>query len=248
MDIQRLKENWNEWGKKDPLWGVLTWSDKKNNQWEPSEFFKTGDLEIKSVFEYLKSKNIQVKNGHALDFGCGVGRLTQALAKEFTHVTGVDIAPSMIEHANRYNSWGDRCRYIVNDSDNLELFSDNSFDFVYTNIVLQHMEPKYSMKYLQEFIRILSVGGVAVFQLPSERRLKKNKKPSIGSRIKRKLKSLIIRYTVRKVKDEPVMEMYGVKREDVVDMVNQYRVKIIDIADDNSTSKWISYRYCIQKI
>lgn len=247
MDIHKLKENWNEWGKKDPLWGVLTWSDKKNNQWEPSEFFKTGEKEIESVFEYLNSRNIKLKNGHALDFGCGVGRLTQAMADKFNYVTGVDIAPSMIENANLYNSWGERCSYLVNDADNLEIFSDNSFDFVYTNIVLQHMEPRYSMKYLQEFIRILSVGGIAIFQIPSERRVKENKKPSIGSRIKKKLKSLLSTSAVQVGNNEPIMEMYGVKREEVIKVVNQYGAKIIDIANDNSTSRWISYRYCIQK-
>src|SRR5262249_5547329 len=44
---------------------------------------------------------------------------------------------------------------------------DAAFDLVYSNVVLQHMEPEYSARYIHEFTRILAPGGVAVFQLPS---------------------------------------------------------------------------------
>lgn len=248
MDLEKLKENWNEWGKKDPLWGVLTWSDKKNNKWEPEEFFKTGKNEIADLFKYLKLKNIQVQKGHALDFGCGVGRLTQALASEFTHVAGVDIAPSMISSANAYNTQGDACRYYLNEKDNLELFKDDSFDFIYSNIVLQHMEPRYSIKYIGEFIRVLKLGGIAIFQIPSEKKNFKSMKKSIGSRIRRKLRSIIRGSTKQSIQKEPVMEMYGIKMKEVVSVVTANGAKVLDIADDQSTKKWISYRYCIQKM
>ena len=248
MDLEKLKENWNEWGKRDPLWGVLTWSDKKNNKWEPVEFFKTGKKEIADLFKYLRSKNIQVLKGHALDFGCGVGRLTQSLASEFTQVAGVDIAASMIAAANEYNTNGDSCKYYLNDKDNLELFEDNSFDFIYSNIVLQHMEPRYSKKYLSEFIRVLKVGGVAVFQIPSERKILKPQRQSISFRIRKRLRSIIRGSTKQLVQEEPVMEMHGIKMKDVVSSVTTNGAKVLDIADDQSTNKWISYRYCIQKI
>lgn len=247
MEIQKLKENWNEWGKKDPLWGVLTWSNKKNNQWEPSEFFKTGELEIESVFEYLKLKKIDVKSSKALDFGCGVGRLTQALANEFDQVIGVDIAPSMIDKAKYYNKVGERCIYLVNDTDNLELFEDNTFDFVYSNIVLQHMEPRYSKKYLQEFIRVLKRGGVAIFQIPSEKKQTESKKLSFSSRVRRRIKLMIQGSTKQVGNSEPIMEMHGIYKDDLVEIINQHGADILDIADDNSTNKWVSYRYCIQK-
>lgn len=247
MEIQKLKENWNEWGKKDPLWGVLTWSNKKNNQWEPVEFFKTGELEINNVFDYLKLKKVSVNNGKALDFGCGVGRLTQALASEFDQVIGVDIAPSMIDKAKDYNKVGERCRYVLNDTDNLALFEDNVFDFVYSNIVLQHMEPRYSKKYLQEFIRVLKKGGVAIFQIPSEKKQAGSKKLTLSSRIKRRIKLIIQGSPKQEGNTEPIMEMYGIPKDDLVEIINQHGADIIDIADDNSTNKWVSYRYCIQK-
>ena len=74
----------------------------------------------------------------------------------------------MIKLAGEYNSHGDRCRYYVNDSDDLKLLEDNTFDFIYSNIVLQHMKPEYSKRYIREFLRVLAPGGVLVFQIPSE--------------------------------------------------------------------------------
>jgi SAM-dependent methyltransferase len=56
----------------------------------------------------------------------------------------------------------------VNPADDLRLFPDNSFDLVYSNIVLQHMEPRYSESYIGEFIRVLKPGGMTYFQLPAE--------------------------------------------------------------------------------
>lgn len=41
------------------------------------------------------------ERGVALDFGCGVGRLTRALAAFFDRATGVDISSSMIEEAKK---------------------------------------------------------------------------------------------------------------------------------------------------
>jgi SAM-dependent methyltransferase len=74
----------------------------------------------------------------------------------------------MIDGARRLNQHGDRVHYHVNHDPNLSLFEDSSFDFVYSALVLQHMEPRYATSYVEEFARVLAPGGVAMFQLPSE--------------------------------------------------------------------------------
>jgi SAM-dependent methyltransferase len=48
----------------------------------------------------------------------------------------------------------------------LRMFSDGSFSFVLSMIVLQHIAPSYSHRYIAEFIRVLKPGGIAVFQVP----------------------------------------------------------------------------------
>jgi SAM-dependent methyltransferase len=116
---------------------------------------------------YIASElNFDIRRGAALDFGCGVGRLTQALCRHFERAVGVDIAPSMIRLANQFNRFGDRCRYCLNEANDLRLFADDSFDFIYSNLVLQHMQPDYSKNYIKEFVRVLAPGGIAFFQLP----------------------------------------------------------------------------------
>lgn len=167
MSLKELQGNWNLFGKQDPLWAIATWPDKKGNRWKLDEFFALGQKEVDEVLEDIRKLGLVFSRGRALDFGCGVGRLTQALAKHFTQVVGVDIAHSMIDLARRYNRHGSDCRYVLNEVADLRQFPEDDFDFVYSNIVLQHMEPDYSKAYIREFVRVLRPQGVVVFQLPS---------------------------------------------------------------------------------
>ena len=67
----------------------------------------------------VEASGLRVPHHQALDFGCGVGRLTQALAEHFERVAGVDIAASMIARARQENRHGDRVRYVVNERSDL---------------------------------------------------------------------------------------------------------------------------------
>jgi SAM-dependent methyltransferase len=167
MKLGELQKNWNQLGMSDPMWAVLTFPGKENNQWEPDAFFETGRVEVAGLLRRAEALGMPKLRRTALDFGCGVGRLTQALADQFAHSTGVDIAPSMIAAARRLNRHGDRCVYQVNDTEDLSRFPAGGMDMVLSRIVLQHMRPEYSMKYMGEFVRVLAPGGLAVFQIPS---------------------------------------------------------------------------------
>ena len=114
----------------------------------------------------LADRGVAIERGRALDFGCGVGRLTQALAEHFDSCDGVDLAASMIERARELNENGERVRFHHNDAPDLRLFGDGSFDFILSLIALQHMEPELMRGYLREFLRVLRPGGVAFFNVP----------------------------------------------------------------------------------
>ena len=101
-DIRRLKQTWDELGRKDPLWAILSVPDKKGNKWRLDEFFETGRREIQDVLSYLRGRNLTSTGRRVLDFGCGVGRLSQALAEHFDEVHGVDLSDSMIAIARRH--------------------------------------------------------------------------------------------------------------------------------------------------
>jgi SAM-dependent methyltransferase len=168
MELQKLQESWNVLGQIDPFWAILSDPEKAGNRWKVSEFFETGEAEINGVMGYLRSLGLQTGGRRALDFGCGAGRLSQALCSHFLECDGVDIAPSMLELARQFNRFPERCRYHLNSNQDLRLFPDQTFDFIYCNIVLQHMEPKYSTRYIAEFLRVLDRTGLAVFQAPTE--------------------------------------------------------------------------------
>src|SRR5262245_27704425 len=108
MDLKTLQNNWDQLGKTDPLWAILSDPAKKGGRWDLDEFLRTGEHEIASIFDLLQSLGLSVGSARALDFGCGIGRLTRVLSTRFDECWGLDIAPSMIAFANQLNPAPDR--------------------------------------------------------------------------------------------------------------------------------------------
>jgi SAM-dependent methyltransferase len=160
--LDKLKNDWESLAERDAFWAILTDDSKVGGKWDVEEFMATGDAEIETVMSYLADIDcLPDCNGEALDFGCGVGRLTQALARRFGSCVGVDISQQMIQKAESLNMYR-HCRYVANPDERLP-FADATFSFLYSNIVLQHVPQRFSEAYLREFIRVLAPGGVLVF-------------------------------------------------------------------------------------
>lgn len=167
--LDAVAQTWESLGTDDPLWAVLTVPGSEGGRWDLDEFFATGDDEVAELMRRLRELGYPRATHRALDFGCGVGRLTQALARVFDEVVGVDVAASMLAEAQRLNRSGDRVRWVHNAAADLAVLGDERFDCVYTSYVLQHMDPVLARAYIAEFIRVLAPGGIAVFQIPVAR-------------------------------------------------------------------------------
>lgn len=167
QDLSEIQKNWDDLGNRDPFYAIASKKGKKDGKWDKQEFFQTGIDEIEYIMKEIKQLNIKISHTRALDFGCGVGRITQPLLTYFDNVDGVDISPSMIEIANSYNKCEDKIHYYLNNKNSLGIFKNGTYDFIYSTEVLQHMHPQYQEDYLLEFLRILSPDGLLVFQLPS---------------------------------------------------------------------------------
>ena len=119
MEIRRLQAAWQKLGATDPLWAILTDPTKRGNRWQLDEFWATGVAKIAAVIADVARLRPKLPRDTALDFGCGVGRLSQALAGHFHTVHGVYIAESMVAQARCYNRFPARVHYVVNTTPNL---------------------------------------------------------------------------------------------------------------------------------
>ena len=169
MRLRALRRHWDRLAQQDPLWAVLTDPGKRDGGWDVDQFFRAGTEELSAVLQRAARLGIAVSRRRALDFGCGVGRVTQAMAGSFERCDGVDISASMLQLARRHNRDPARCSYHLNVADDLRLFPDAAFTFVFSTLVLQHIAPAYTSGYIKELLRVLAPGGLLVFQLPSHR-------------------------------------------------------------------------------
>lgn len=169
MRLRLLRHHWERLGRRDPCWAALTHPAKRDGRWDMGQFFRSGTDELTAVLGEAERRRVPVPRTRALDFGCGAGRVTQAMAEQFDRADGVDISTSMLRVARAHNRQADRCFYHLNTATDLALFEDSAFSFVYSTLVLQHMQPRYSKQYIRELLRVLQPGGLLVFQVPSHR-------------------------------------------------------------------------------
>jgi ubiquinone/menaquinone biosynthesis C-methylase UbiE len=168
MSLVQQKHDWQSLGELDPFWAVLTDADKKFGRWGLEAFFARGQGEIDRAMAIATRLGYPKGRERALDFGCGVGRLTRAMASQFGECYGVDIAESMVQRAREINADMPACTFQSNDKPDLRMFEDGLFDFLFTTQVLMHMPTRDIIKgYIAEFLRVIKPDGIAVFQLLS---------------------------------------------------------------------------------
>jgi len=158
--MARNEQAWEDWGRVDPLWAVVTASDKEHGRWDLEEFFTSGQNTIESIMGEGRRYGVPTQADRALDFGCGVGRLTRALGTFATHVLGLDVSSSMVDQANTLNAGRSALTFAVHRDADLHLIEDSSQDIVCSLLVLQHIPSTPLIEnYLREFVRVLAPGG-----------------------------------------------------------------------------------------
>ena len=158
-----IAREWDVLARIEPFGSVLSRPDLRSS-WSVDRFFTTGEQEIQRVLADACALSLSIRRGRALDFGCGPGRVTHALAQHFERVDGVDLSPAMIALAKRLDRGGRGVTYHLNDG--LEL-PGGGYDFVYSTLVLQHLRPRAIGEILRVLVGGLAPGGVLACQLPS---------------------------------------------------------------------------------
>jgi SAM-dependent methyltransferase len=114
----------------------------------------------------LKQNPEQWAGKAALDFGCGKGRNVTNMKQlaNFDRVDGVDISQNNIDYC--VQTQPTRSTFYKNNGNNLEDLQDNTYDFVMSTIVFQHLcvhELRVNLK--KEIYRVMKSGGIFSFQM-----------------------------------------------------------------------------------
>ena len=253
VNIRKLTRTWEKLGRDDPFWAVLTEEKYREELCDSDAFYATGLAEMMELAVRMKKLGYPLEGDRAMDFGCGVGRVSQALASYYNQVDGVDISSSMIEHANKHNRVSDKCAYHHNTLPDLALFPDNSFDFIYSRIVLQHMPIALAKRYLKEFFRVLKPGGVMYVQIPdswdpSSRKFWEylRKEPSIPILIYKLTRRIVIRVLYSRKKQS--MEMHFLPASKVITLIQRLKLSLISVVRDDSCGEAVnSFNYIALK-
>ncbi len=240
MDLQGVQKAWDKLGERAPLESMLA-APVSRRITKVEEYFAFGKEHTDEVMAYIKSLGIDLKRQRAVDFGCGLGKSTQALANYFDEVYGVDIAPSILKLADSYNRHPLRCQYILNETNDLSRFQDDSVDFICCFGVLVAVAPHICQEYLKEFIRILRPGGVLVFQLPSEpvRTMK-------GFMFRVAPTNLLNVYRRAKYG----LEVYAMRKTDVMEVIRRVGGTAMNVREDATHrvgESWLSFEYFVMK-
>jgi len=166
---------WRDYGRCDPYYGVL--SDARYHadvidERARADFYASGEQDIERTFAWIRhALDPAFAPRRALDFGCGLGRLTLPLAKRAGHVTGVDISPDMLESAEKTCARAGVANVDFVLSDDALSRVTGTYDFVHSFIVFQHIPPARGEAMLTRLLEHLSDGGIGALHFTFGSRL-----------------------------------------------------------------------------
>lgn len=158
--FEKLRDTDRDWqmiGETEPYFGVLTSEMFKRDNLDDAAretFFASGQGDVRHHFDRMNALFGAFEPRSALDFGCGVGRLTVPLAEIAGQATGVDISPGMLAEARLHTTPG--LTFV-------DAIPDSVFDWVVSLIVLQHVPPDRGYGILRQLLaRVSDKGGVTI--------------------------------------------------------------------------------------
>jgi SAM-dependent methyltransferase len=164
------QRDWEDLATLDPLWAIASRPGSRHGRWDDDEFMAGGRRKAAAIMRTLHGLGAPIERRRALDFGCGVGRLTLPLAGHFEQAVGIDVAPSMVAQARaRAVAAGQaNVRFVVDDGADLASLGEDRFDLVFTALVLQHLPSRSDVeRCLRGLARLVAPGGILMAQMPA---------------------------------------------------------------------------------
>lgn len=221
-------QDWEKWGKVNPYYGVLSAEKFKGSRLDKEaaeEFYKLGEYDIANVMADIQSLSPNYKKfSHAVDFGCGVGRLTVPLAKHAKKVTGLDVSPSMIDTACKGLTKTSK-RTITYEVCNDELAGlPKKYDLVHSYIVLQHIPVKRGVKIIDKLLDNLENKGFAALHVTFERNVGTKKRATVWVRENIPFVHQAGNIAKNKPMNTPLMRMHTYDLNAVVKLFNRHGI------------------------
>lgn len=236
--MHRTQLEWEEFGKSEPHWSVLT-DDKfknKNLQKNQEEFYSSGAHVLDIVISIFRNHNVNIKNiNKCFELGCGVGRITIHLAKLFNETIAADISLPHLElcrsELKRRNVLSKVNLFHLTSTASLEKL--DNYDFFCSFIVLQHNPPPIIAYTIKEVLNKLNREGIAIFQVPTYMKGYKFSSDEYLSNSKKL-----------------GMEMHCIPQSAVIKIASECGCDVLEIREDNwigNRKNWISNTFILKK-
>jgi SAM-dependent methyltransferase len=162
MDEQAIRRFWDARAREDAFYFV----DNRLEYGSPDleRFWEGGPAGLDLLLGEL---GVELAPGDdVVEIGCGVGRMTRALAARASSVRAFDVSPEMIQRARELNPQLDNVEWFVGDGRTLGEAESASADVCHSDVVFQHIpDPEITLGYVREMGRVLRPGGWAGFQI-----------------------------------------------------------------------------------
>lgn len=160
-----MRDFWDERARENALYFVDNTLDYRDANVE--RFFAEGDRALERILGMLGA-DLRAKDD-VVEIGCGVGRITRALARRARSVAAVDVSAEMLARARELNPDVEGVRWVHGDGTSLAGIDDASADACFSHVVFQHIpDPAVTLGYVREMGRVLRPGGWAAFQVSND--------------------------------------------------------------------------------
>jgi SAM-dependent methyltransferase len=178
MQGSEMRRFWNARAREDAFYFV----DTRQRYGRPdAERFWDADALLDFVLDQL---GVSVKQTDTvLEIGCGIGRITRALATRASEVVALDVSDEMLARGRALNPDLERVRWVQGDGVSLSGVADQSIDASVSLVVFQHVpDASITLGYVGELGRVLREGAWAALQISND--------PSVHRRHARHLSDL----------------------------------------------------------
>jgi SAM-dependent methyltransferase len=234
----RIRETWTQLGVDRPHDSTLSgagYQPESINEESIERFYASGVEEAAIVEAMLNRFGFPLHDSKVcVEYGCGLGRVTFALASMFEKVHGYDISANHLRLAQQHAAdFGiENAEFHICTPDGI---SDAlvACDFFYSRLVFQHNPPPLIRELLIASLAALRPGGIGIFQLPT-----------YGMDYAFRIKEYIASPRRRDI------EMHCFPQREAFALIASAHCNLLEVAEDTAVGRygeWVSNTFVVQR-